>query len=52
MIVDGDRSAWPATRESRLVAWANDLFQQAREGPGDWRQMAGGWGLRGLALAG
>ncbi|KAL4458812.1 hypothetical protein ABPG75_013677 [Micractinium tetrahymenae] len=28
VIVDGDRGAWPATRESRLVSWANELFQQ------------------------
>lgn len=28
VIVDGQQGAWPATRESRLVAWANDLFQQ------------------------
>lgn len=28
VVVDGDRGAWPATRESRLVSWANELFQQ------------------------
>lgn len=32
VVVDGDRGAWPATRESRLVSWANELFQQAGRG--------------------